>query len=134
MKVNLKKVLYKILLYVNAIFAITLLISYLAVHISPGDFALPAYFGLAYPYLLLANIILVIIWAMLLKFEALISLVVITLGFNHFLNYIQLIKPSGNKTNTFKVLSYNVHLFNQFKNINGGSLSLIHISEPTRPY
>ena len=87
---------------------LALLISYLAVLISPEDFALPAFFGLAYPYLLLINIILVIIWAMLLRFEALISVVVIAIGFTHFSNYIKLTRPSGDKTNTFKVLSYNV--------------------------
>jgi len=70
---QLKKILYKILLGINALLAISLLISYLAVHISPGVFALPAYFGLAYPYLLLFNILMVIVWAMLLRFEALIS-------------------------------------------------------------
>jgi len=90
--------------------------SYLAVHISPGDFSIPAFFGLAYPYLLLINIILVIIWAMLLRYEAFISVVIIAIGFTHFSNYIKLTKPSGDKTNTFKVLSYNVRLFNYFEN------------------
>jgi endonuclease/exonuclease/phosphatase family metal-dependent hydrolase len=111
----LKNILYKILLFVNAFFAITLLISYLAVHISPGDFALPAFFGLGYPYLLLANLILAIIWAMMLRFEGLISVVVIAIGFTHFTNYIKLIKPTSDKTNTFKVISYNVRLFNYFE-------------------
>ncbi|HEX7493676.1 MAG TPA: endonuclease/exonuclease/phosphatase family protein [Bacteroidales bacterium] len=115
----MRKILYKILLAVNVIFALSLLISYLAVLISPDDFALPAFFGLAYPYLLLINIILVIIWAMLLRFEAFISLVVIAVGFNHISNYIQFTRPSGNKTNTFKVLSYNVRLFNYFENNHG---------------
>jgi endonuclease/exonuclease/phosphatase family metal-dependent hydrolase len=92
--------------------------SYLAVHINPDDFALPAIFGLAYPYLLLINILFAIIWAMLLKFEALISVVVIAIGFTHFSNYIKLIKPARDKTNTFKVLSYNVRLFNYFENKN----------------
>lgn len=115
----MRKILYKILLYVNAFFAFALLLSYLAIVISPVDFALPAFFGLAYPYLLLINIIMVIIWAMLLRFEAFISVVVIAVGFNHFSNYIQLIKPSGDKANTFKVLSYNVRLFNYFENNHG---------------
>ncbi|TAL60974.1 MAG: hypothetical protein EPN88_15215 [Bacteroidetes bacterium] len=115
----MKKVLYKILLAVNAVFALTLLMSYLAIKINPGDFALPAFFGLAYPYLLLINIILVIIWAMLLRFEAFISVVVIALGFTHLSNYIKLTRPSSDKTNTFKVLSYNVRLFNYFENKNG---------------
>jgi endonuclease/exonuclease/phosphatase family metal-dependent hydrolase len=114
----LRKVLYKILLVVNAFFAFTLLMSYLAVLISPGDFAPPAFFGLAYPYLLLINIILIIIWAVLLRFEAFISVIVIAIGFTHFSNYIKLIKPPRDKTNTFKVLSYNVRLFNYFENKN----------------
>jgi len=115
----LRKILHKILLVVNAVFAFSLLLSYLAVIISPADFALPAFFGLAYPYLLLVNIILVIIWAMLLRFEALISVVIIAIGFTHFSNYIKFSKPSGNKSNTFKVLSYNVRLFNYFENNHG---------------
>jgi endonuclease/exonuclease/phosphatase family metal-dependent hydrolase len=115
----LRKILHRILLIVNAFFAFALLLSYLAVLISPGDFALPAFFGLAYPYLLLVNIILVIVWAMLLRFEALISVVVIAIGFNHFSNYIKLSKPSGDKTKTIKVLSYNVRLFNFFEDNHG---------------
>jgi endonuclease/exonuclease/phosphatase family metal-dependent hydrolase len=117
----LRKILYKSLLALNAFFAFTLLLSYLAVHINPDDFALPAFFGLAYPYLLLINIILVIIWTMLLRFEALISVVVIAIGFTHFLNYIQLFKPAGDKTGTFKVLSYNVRLFNYFETGSGST-------------
>lgn len=115
----MKKLFYRALLAVNVFFAFTLLISYLAVHISPEKFALPAFFGLAYPYLLFINLILVIIWAMLLRFEALISIVVIAAGFNHFSNYIQLTKPAGDTANTFKVLSYNVRLFNYFENKKG---------------
>lgn len=115
----MREILYKILLVVNAVFAFTLLMSYLAVSINPEDFALPAFFGLAYPYLLLINIVLVIVWAMLLRLEALISVVVIALGFTHFSNYIKLTRPSGDKTNTFKVLSYNVRLFNYFEKKNG---------------
>lgn len=117
----MRKVLYKSLLAVNVFFAFALLLSYLAVHISPVDFVLPAFFGLAYPYLLLINIILVIIWVMLLRFEALISVVIIAIGFNHFLNYIKLSKPARDKTNTFKVLSYNLRLFNYLEHNNGGN-------------
>ncbi len=115
----MRKILYKILLGVNVFFAFTLLVSYLAVLINPGDFALPAFFGLAYPYLLLINIILAIVWFALLRFEALISVLVIAVGFTHFSNYIKLVKPEGNKNNTFKVLSYNVRLFNYFENNHG---------------
>ena len=115
----MKKILYRLFLAVNVFFAITLLIAYLAVHISPSDFALPAFFGLAYPYLLLINILIFIAWVALLRYEALISLIVIAIGFNHFSNYIKLSKPSGDETSTFKVLSYNVRLFNYYESKNG---------------
>ena len=98
--------------------AFALLLSYLAVHINPGVFTLPAFFGLAYPYLLLLNIIIVIIWAMLLRFEALISVVVILLGFNHLSDFINLTKPSAGKESTFSVMSYNVRLFNVYESGN----------------
>lgn len=117
----MRKFIYRILLGINIFFAVTLLIAYVAVHINPEDFAFPAFFGLAYPYLLLINIIISIVWAMLLKFEALISVFVIALGFTHFSNYIQLTKPGGDKENSFKVISYNVRLFNYFENKKGAS-------------
>lgn len=58
---------------------------------------------------------------MLLRLEVLISVVIIAVGFRHFSNYIQLTRPSGSKANTFKVLSYNVRLFNYFENKNGAN-------------
>jgi len=96
-------------------FALALVISYLAVHINPDTIVLPALFGLAYPYLLLVNIIFALTWAVTLKWEALISVVVIAAGFNHFSNYIKIKKPSGDKTGTFQVQSYNLRLFNYFE-------------------
>jgi endonuclease/exonuclease/phosphatase family metal-dependent hydrolase len=105
-------------LAVNILFASALLISYLAVHINPEDFALPAFFGLAYPYLLLVNIVFAVIWAVNLKFEALVSVIVIAIGFTNLSNYIKLRKPKIDKEGTFKVMSYNIRLFNYFENQN----------------
>ena len=116
----MRKLLHRILLAVNILFASALLVSYLAVYISPERLVLPAFFGLAYPYLLLVNILLVIAWAVLLRYEALISVFVIILGFNHLSNYFKIGKPKGTKEGTFKVLSYNLRLFNYFEK-NGGS-------------
>ncbi|MCE5347038.1 MAG: endonuclease/exonuclease/phosphatase family protein [Bacteroidales bacterium] len=112
----MRRALYNILLAVNIFFAFALLISYLAAYVNPGNFALPAIFGLAYPYILLINILLIIIWAVLLKFEAFISIAVIAVGFAHFSNFIRLNRPDGGKANTFKIISYNLRLFNYFEN------------------
>jgi endonuclease/exonuclease/phosphatase family metal-dependent hydrolase len=111
----LRKILHRIFLGINIFFALSLLIAYLAVHINPEDFAFPAYFGLAYPYLLLINLVIAVIWAVNLKYEALISVFVIALGFTHLSNYIKFRKPKNEKTGTFQVMSYNVRLFNYFE-------------------
>lgn len=113
--------MYKILLGVNLLFAFSLLFSYLAVHISPEDFAFPAFFGLAYPYLLLINILMAVLWAVLLKFEALISVAVIAIGFTHLSNYIRIGRSDKNTDGTFKVISYNLRLFNYFESRNSNS-------------
>jgi endonuclease/exonuclease/phosphatase family metal-dependent hydrolase len=105
----------KILLWVNIFFAACLLVSYLAVHISPEDFILPAFFGLLYPYLLIVNIFIAAVWAVNLKWQALISVVVIFAGFNHMVNYIRPSKPSGTVTPDFTLMSYNVRLFNLYE-------------------
>lgn len=117
----MKKILYKILLGANVVFALSLLLSYLAVHVSPEKFAFPAFFGLAYPYILLVNILIIIAWAMLLKYEALISIIIIAAGYTHLANYFQISKPEGNTEGTFQVLSYNLRLFNMLERGNRGS-------------
>ena len=112
----MRKIIHKAFLAVNILFASALLISYLAVNINPEDFALPAFFGLAYPYLLLINIIIVVIWAVNLKLEAFISILVIAVGFTHLSNYIKFRKPAIDREGTFMVMSYNLRLFNYFEN------------------
>ncbi len=114
----MKKLLYRIFLAANIIFALSLVISYLALSINPARFALPALFGLAYPYLLAVNIVFILVWVVLLRFEALISLIVIASGFSSLSNYVRLSRPSGDKTGTFSLLSYNVRLFNSFEGRN----------------
>lgn len=117
----MRKVIHKIILAANIAFAAALLFSYLSVHINPETFALPAFFGLAYPYLLIINLLFALFWAFFLKYEALLSVLVICIGINHLSNFIRIGKPSGDKKETFKVLSYNVRLFNYFENPLAGS-------------
>jgi endonuclease/exonuclease/phosphatase family metal-dependent hydrolase len=111
----LRKILHRAFLVLNILFVAALLLSYFAVKINPEDFAFPAFFGLAYPYILLINLIITIIWAVNLKYEALISIVVIAVGFNHLSNYIRFSRTSENDKATFKVMSYNLRLFNYFE-------------------
>jgi len=111
----LKKILHRALLLANILAGFALLLAYLAVHISPEIIVIPAYFGLAYPYILLINIIFTLAWAVLLRFEALISLALIAAGYSHLSNYIQLGKNSTEEKGSIKIVSYNVRLFNNLE-------------------
>ncbi len=51
----------------------------------------------------------------MLKYEAFISVIIIALGFTHVSNYLRLGKPSVETKDTFKVLSYNLRLFNVYE-------------------
>ncbi len=131
-QVKLRKLLKKIVTGANLIIAASLLLSYLSAHINPDKIAFPAFFGLAYPYLLLVNIFFVIGWGMKLKKEALISVVVILLGISHFNNYIQF----GSKNNSeyeFSVNSYNLRLFNKYEEKENSEVQIIALIEQALP-
>ncbi|NVN95477.1 MAG: endonuclease/exonuclease/phosphatase family protein [Bacteroidetes bacterium] len=106
----------KIAFFVNIIFAIGLLLSYLASYISPDKFWLIAFFGLAYPFLLLINLFFVIIWLILGKKHLLLSLLLIIFGFSYLKSTFQ-VSPQHLKKGeaSIKLLSYNLRSFNVYK-------------------
>ncbi len=108
----MKRLLYKLLLIINLLVVAALLLSFLSVHINPAVTVIPAFFGLAFPYLLFLNLIFMLIWAVKLRPEALISLAVIIIGSTHLSNYVKIKKPGTDKSGTIEIVSYNVHLFN----------------------
>jgi endonuclease/exonuclease/phosphatase family metal-dependent hydrolase len=106
----------KLLLGINFIVIIALLLSYLSCYVSPAKFWIPAFAGLAFPYILLANIIFVVLWLFIrLKFS-LFSVVAIILGFNQIMDSFEF--HSGSKAladkEFFKVISYNVRNFDLY--------------------
>lgn len=121
--------------------AILLAITYLSVYVSPVNFWPLAIYSLAYKYFLFLNIIFVVFWAVSGKRYFVISLLVIILGWNSFLNTFQF--PLFKKTlpdlaenaKPIKVLSYNVQLFNLFSWSDKGSqqgevIDFIEINDP----
>jgi len=109
----------KFVLIGNLFAVIALLLSYLASYLDPSSFWVISFFGLAYPAILLINVILVFYWLIRWPRFALISGLAILVGWNVVLNYI------GFKENTaimvpkssasfIRVMTYNVHNFKQF--------------------
>lgn len=96
----------------NILAVVALLCAYLASYISPAHYLIFAFFGLAFPYLLLANLFFVILWLVFWKRFIWISLIVIILGYNHILTIFQYRNTSSISNiphGSIKILSYNVH-------------------------
>lgn len=113
----MKALIYKIIKYLNLIFVTALLLAYLSVFISPEKFWLLAFFGLAYPFLLMINILFVIFWIYKKRMFFLISFISIILGWNYLATYIQLPLKNQNKEkneNPLNILSFNVRLFDLY--------------------
>jgi endonuclease/exonuclease/phosphatase family metal-dependent hydrolase len=118
----LKHFFNRVFFYFNILAGIALLLSYCSTFISPAKIWILAFFGLAYPYILLVNIVFMIIWIIRFKKEFLISFIAILLGLNH-LNAIIPLRLGKTNTKGFikenplqiKVLSYNVRLFNIYE-------------------
>ncbi|MGQ7867940.1 endonuclease/exonuclease/phosphatase family protein [Sunxiuqinia sp. sy24] len=98
------------ILFFNLIAILGLLMSYLAVNISPANWWVPAFFGLAFPYFLFLNILFVLLWLFSKTRFAILSVLAITLGYTHLTHYIQL---TGKQTTEegLVVCSYNVKNF-----------------------
>lgn len=136
----MKRIIYKLLRYFNYIVILGLLLAYLSVYVDPGKVWILAFFGLAYPFLLLANILFVIFWIVKKKRFFIIPLISIFLGWGFISSLVQIPvsskKKSINTENTFKVLSYNVRLFDLYdwqkesKNTTGEIFEFIRNENP----
>jgi len=124
----LRKFVNKTILYLNIIFAVLLLLAYTSVAISPKTIWVLAFFGLAYPFLLVINVVFLLFWIWRKKRYFLVSLIAILIGWNHLNAYIRLPLihegSSGQETAQklqqpeFNLMSFNVRLFNVYDWIN----------------
>lgn len=114
------KFLRRLMKILNLLAVIALLLAYAASYISPARCWFFAFFGLAYPYLLLFNLFFVLFWLIFWKRFIWISIIVILMGYHHLLTIIQYRKSlSGNvHAGYIKVLSYNVHSLYEVRNPN----------------
>jgi endonuclease/exonuclease/phosphatase family metal-dependent hydrolase len=116
----LKKIIYKILKYLNFIFIAALLLSYLSVYVSPAKVWILAFFGLAYPFLLIINILFLFFWIVKQKLFLIFPLLAILIGWNYMNTYIQIPLKKNNLNNpenhsSFKLLSFNVRSFDLYQ-------------------
>ncbi|NOY95172.1 MAG: endonuclease/exonuclease/phosphatase family protein [Chlorobi bacterium] len=106
----MKRALLKILFVINLVIVLLLISSYISVYIPPDKWWIPAFLGLAYPYILVANLFFIVLWLLLKPMYLFISLIAVLTGWNYINRYFQL---NGKVTEApaIKVISYNVKHF-----------------------
>ncbi|MBK0381522.1 endonuclease/exonuclease/phosphatase family protein [Pedobacter sp. SD-b] len=118
MKKKGNSLLQKAILFFNFLAIFCLVLSYLATIVDPEKLWYFTLFGLAYPFILLSNLLFFLIWLLLKRWYFMYSLIFILIG------YQPLTRTFGFRlsksetfdmdTNTIKLMSYNVHYFKKF--------------------
>lgn len=106
----MRKALKSILLLLNFIVILSLFIGYLSVYIPPDKYWIPSLFGLAYPFIVLLNVLFIVLWILVKPHYLLLSLLSILMGWGFVSRYVQL-KGENVEKGDVKVLSYNVQHF-----------------------
>lgn len=109
-QLNLKKAIKYLILFLNILAITALLISYLSVFIPPDKFWVSSFFGLAFPYFVIANILFIGFWAFFKSKFLFLSLVTVLVGWGFVNRYFQFDGKNTEKEGT-KVVSYNVQNF-----------------------
>ena len=96
--------------------AVSLLLAYLSMYVSPEKYWQLAFFGLAYPFILGFNILFIAYWLIQSPKKIALSLLVIIIGFGNIGKYYQFSgKALPQEHDDFvKVMSYNVKLFDLY--------------------
>jgi endonuclease/exonuclease/phosphatase family metal-dependent hydrolase len=107
---HLKQIFVFTLLLLNILAVTALAFAEVSVFLSPEKIWFAALFGMAYPYLLVINLVFIVLWIIIRPKYTLISILVILAGYSHISNYVQF---SGRQTTEkgIKIISYNVKYF-----------------------
>ncbi len=105
------------LYFLNVVFAIALLLSYLAYYIPPTLITAFSFIATGYPILAIINILFVVYWAIRLKRKILLPLVCLAVGYLHLPRMYQFGKAQRvvPKEESLKVMNFNIRLFNLYQ-------------------
>jgi endonuclease/exonuclease/phosphatase family metal-dependent hydrolase len=119
---------YTFAILINGIVALCMIIGKTACFISPNDHILPSYLGLAFPYLLLANLVFLLFWIVRRKIYLLIPIIAIVICYSEARRTFSLGHDHKAEGDTISVTSYNVQMF-QFFAPKEKNQTLKHIEE-----
>ncbi len=106
----------KIIYFINIVFAILLLFSFVLPFLPPKTFALLSVLNLGVSFLIIINVLFFLFWLIKLKKQMMLSFLVLIIGY---FSFGSLYRFSSSKkienSNNFKVMNYNVRLFNLYE-------------------
>ena len=110
----LRRTFHSFVLGVNIFTLLLLLSSFLSWGISPARTLIFAYLGLAFPFILMVNLLLLVFWCIISKWKiALFNVVVLAICYSPITTYFPInIFSSSPPEGSIKILSYNVRGFN----------------------
>ena len=105
----------KILLWINCVVIFFQFIAYFAKFFSPEIFWPMAFAGMAFPFIVIVNILLSLVWVYKFKIQIIIPIISLILISGDFKKYVQF-NPSDDKISehSFKLLSFNVRVFDLY--------------------
>ena len=113
------KKIYRFLLYINIFVAALMLLSYLAPYVNPNTFWPIAFLGLGYPVLLIMSLGFILFWILTKPPYALLSVLVIALGWKQLYNLYAIPTKTLNTSIDFEreitIASYNIAQFNRIR-------------------
>ena len=105
----------KFIFLINSILAVLFLISLVIPYIKPSIFPYFSIFSLFSPLIILLNILFIFYWIAKLKKQFLLSVLILLIGYNSVLTFINFSNNSSYMTeNKVSIISYNVRLFNLY--------------------
>ncbi|RLD46251.1 MAG: hypothetical protein DRI94_14970 [Bacteroidetes bacterium] len=114
----MKRILHKILVIIFFTIILFQVLSYLSVYVNPAKFYFLSFFGLAYPFILIAGILFAIYWLIRKRYKLLyLWIFTFLIGFSFFTDFFQFdnfLKYKPNSKSLFKLLSYNVKQFDLY--------------------
>lgn len=113
-------IFHRIVFVLNSICILALLFSYLAPFVSPELLWYVAFLGLAYPALLIINLVFVVYWLIFFKMRFLFSLAAIVIGWSFVPRFVRVgekkLEHAADNT-TINLMTFNVRYFGIYDNI-----------------
>lgn len=101
----------KLLRWLNIVLVLVTLLCYLAAYVNPATFWPLTFFGLLFPWLLGAHLLFILLWIAQRRYQVLVSVGCLLLGWSHLTAFLGLNLPGDSAAASFHIKSFNAYGF-----------------------